>query len=91
MGFFGRFGMIFTIWQFLRNQEAERTCNQEREVERKAREEERRMPEELLALLQDKQERNHALAARVLELTEPSSNRVNGRDASGGGENSRGE
>ena len=53
MGFFGGFDMIFTIWQFLKNQEAERARNQEREeerqareVERKAREEERRAREE---------------------------------------------
>ena len=31
MGFFGGFDMIFTIWQFLRNQEAEKARNQERE------------------------------------------------------------
>ena len=36
MGFFGGFDMIFTVWQFLRNQEAEKARNQEREEERKA-------------------------------------------------------
>ena len=46
MGFFGGFDMIFTIWQFLRNQEAERARNQEREEERQLREEERRLREE---------------------------------------------
>ena len=46
MGFFGGFDMIFTIWQFLRNQEAEKARNQEREEDRKAREEERRVREE---------------------------------------------
>ena len=46
MGFFGGFDMIFTVWQFLRNQEAERARNQEREEERKVREEERKVREE---------------------------------------------
>ena len=87
MGFFGGFDMIFTIWQFLRNQEAEKSRNQEREEERKAREEERRMREELLVLLREEQERNQSLTARVLELTEPSSNRANGYDANDGEEN----
>ncbi len=73
MGFFGGFDMIFTIWQFLRNQEAEKARNQERE--------------ELLALLREERERNAALTAQVLELTEPSSNRANGRDANDGEEN----
>ena len=67
MGFFGGFDMIFTIWQFLRNQEAEKARNQERE--------------ELLALLREERERNAALTARVLELTELPGNRANGRNA----------
>ena len=46
MGFFGGFDMIFTIWQFLRNQEAEKARNQEREEERRVREEERKAREE---------------------------------------------
>lgn len=46
MGFFGGFDMIFTIWQFLRNQEAEQARNQEREEERKVRAEERKAHEE---------------------------------------------
>ena len=46
MGFFGGFDMIFTIWQFLKNQEAERARNQEREEERQAREVERKAQEE---------------------------------------------
>ena len=41
MGFFGGFDMFFSIWQFMRSQEAERARNQEREEERKARETER--------------------------------------------------
>lgn len=73
MGFFGGFDMIFTIWQFLRNQEAEKARDQERD--------------ELLALLREERERNAALTARILELTEPSSNRANGRDANDGEEN----
>lgn len=84
MGFFGGFDMIFTIWQFLRNQEAERTRNQEKEQDHAER-------EALLALLREEQERNAALTARVLELTELPSDRTNGRDANGDGENSRGE
>ena len=46
MGFFGGFDMIFTIWQFLRNQEAEKAREQEREEERKARSEERKQREQ---------------------------------------------
>ena len=80
MGFFGGFDMIFTIWQFLRNQEAEKARNQEKEQDRAER-------EALLALLREEQERNQALTARVLELTEPSSNRANGYDANDGEEN----
>lgn len=37
MGFFGGGDMFFTIWQFLRNQEAEKARNQEREEERQSR------------------------------------------------------
>ena len=37
MGFFGGGDMFFTMWQFLRNQEAEKARNQEREEERQAR------------------------------------------------------
>ena len=43
MGFFGGFDMVLSIWQFFRNQEAERARNQEREEERKWREDERRL------------------------------------------------
>ena len=46
MGFFGGFDMIFTIWQYLRNQEAEKAREQEREEERKEREEERKARQE---------------------------------------------
>ena len=42
MGFFGGFDMIFTIWQFMRNQEAEKAREAERAEERKTREEERK-------------------------------------------------
>ena len=104
MGFFGGFDMIFTVWQFLRNQEAERARNQEREEERKAREEERRVweeerktqqveREELMAMLRAEHERSAELTARVMELSEIAINRANGRDANGDGdgENSRGE
>lgn len=80
MGFFGGFDMIFTIWQFLRNQEAEKARDQEKERDRAER-------EELLALLREEREQNAALTARVLELTELPSNRANGRDANDGEEN----
>lgn len=96
MGFFGGFDMIFTVWQFLRNQEAERARNQEREEERKAREEERRVREEerktqqvereeLMAMLRAEHERSAELTARVMELSEIAINRANGRDANGDG------
>lgn len=102
MGFFGGFDMIFTVWQFLRNQEAERARNQEREEERKAREEERRVweeerktqqveREELMAMLRAEHERSAELTARVMELSEIAINRASGRDANGDDENSRGE
>ncbi len=65
------------ILQLISNLRAERARNQELE--------------ELLALLREERERNQALTARVLELTELSSNRANGRDADRDGENSRGE
>ena len=69
--------MIFTIWQFLRNQEAEKAHNQERE--------------ELLALLREEREQNAALTARVLELSELSGSRANGYDADDSEENRTGE
>ena len=68
----GGFSMIFSILQLISNLRAQRARNQERE--------------ELLALLREARERNAALTARVLELTELSGNRANGD-----GENSRGE
>ncbi len=83
MGFFGGFDMIFTIWQFLRNQEAEKARNQEREEERKTQQAER---EEIMAMLRAEQQRSAELTARVMELSEIAINRANGRE-----ENSRGE
>lgn len=88
MGFFGGFDMIFTIWQFLRNQEAEKARNQEREEERKTQQAER---EEIMAMLRAEQQRSAELTARVMELSEIAINRANGRNANGDGENSRGE
>ena len=88
MGFFGGFDMIFTIWQFLRNQEAEKARNQEREEERKTQQAER---EEIMAMLRAEQERSAELTARVMELSEIAINRANGREANGDGETSRGE
>ena len=102
MGFFGGFDMIFTIWQFLRNQEAEKARDQEREEERKAREQERQAREEerkareqerdeLMSMLRAEHQRSEELTARVMELSEIAINRANGRNANGDGENSRGE
>ena len=88
MGFFGGFDMIFTVWQFLRNQEAERARNQEREEERRTQRAER---EELMAMLRAEHERSAELTARVMELSEIAINRTNGGNANGDGQNSRGE
>ena len=97
MGFFGGFDMIFTIWQFLRNQEAEKARNKEREEERKVREEERRVREEerriqqaereeIMAMLRAEHERSAELTARVMELSEIAINRANGHNADGNGD-----
>ena len=95
MGFFGGFDMIFTIWQFLRNQEAEKARNQEREEERKVRDADRKAQqaerEEMMAMLRAEHERSAELTARVMELSEIVVNRANGHDANGNGENNRGE
>ena len=102
MGFFGGFDMIFTIWQFLRNQEAEQARNQEREEERKTRAEERKVREEervaaraereeIMAMLRDEHQRNQELHARVMELSELAIQRANGSRSNGDTENSRGE
>ena len=80
--------MIFTIWQFLRNQEAEKARNQEREEARRTQQAER---EELMAMLRAEQQRSAELTARVMELSEIAINHANGRNASGDGENNRGE
>ena len=64
--------MIFSILQLISNLRSERARNQERE--------------ELLALLREERARNQALTARVLELTELSSNRANGHNADGNGD-----
>ena len=102
MGFFGGGDMFFTIWQFLRNQEAEKARNQEREEERQTlraereqqrveREEERQALRderaEFIALLQAERARNEALTAHLLELTELVINRNNGNGANGRGSN----
>ena len=102
MGFFGGFDMIFTIWQFLRNQEAEQARNQEREEERKTRAEERKVREEervaaraereeIMAMLRDEHQRNQELHARVMELSDLAIQRANGSRPNGDAENSRGE
>jgi len=102
MGFFGGFDMIFTIWQFLRNQEAERARNLEREEERKQREEDRKQREEdrkaqraereeMMAMLREEQQRNQELHARVMELSELAIQRANGSRSNGDTESVRGE
>lgn len=80
----GGFDMIFTIWQFLRNQEAERARNVEREEERKER-------EEMMAMLREEQQRNQELHARVMELSELAIQRANGSRSNGDTESVRGE
>ena len=102
MGFFGGFDMLFTIWQFLRNQEAERARNQEREDERKAREDERKAREEerkaqlaereeIMAMLRVEHQQNQELTARVLALSDLVIQRANGHDSQSDTENNRGE
>lgn len=95
MGFFGGFDMIFTIWQFLRNQEAERARNLEREEERKQREEDRKDQraerEEMMAMLREEHQRNQELHARVMELSELAIRRANGSRSNGDTESGRGE
>ncbi len=76
MGFFGGFDMIFTIWQFLRNQEAEKAREQEREEERKER-------EEIMTMLRAEHQRNQELHARVMELSELAIQRANGNGTNG--------
>ena len=91
MGFFGGFDMIFTIWQFLRNQEAERARNREREEELKAREDERKAREEIMAMLRAEHQRSETLTARVLELSELAIQRANGNETDGNTASERGE
>ncbi len=94
MGFFGGFDMLFTVWQFLRNQEAERARNLEREEERNLREQERKAREEerealraereeIMGMLRAEHQRNQELHARVMELSELAIQRANGNEPSG--------
>ena len=86
MGFFGGFDMIFTIWQFMRNLEAEKARDQEREQERKAREEERAAMraerEEIIALMRAERERTDAMTALITELREELTHRRNSGNGS---------
>ena len=68
MGFFGGFDMIFTVWQFLRNQEAERARNQEREEERKVREEERKVREEERKAREDERQAQRAEREEMMAM-----------------------
>ena len=94
MGFFGGFDMLFTVWQFLRNQEAERARNLEREEERNLREQERKAREEerealraereeIMGMLRAEHQRNQELHARVMELSELAIQRANGNEPNG--------
>ncbi len=88
MGFFGGFDMILSIWQFFRNQEAERARNQQREEERETARAER---EEMMAMLRAEHQRNQELHDRVMELSEFAIQRANGSRSSRDTENDRGE
>lgn len=83
-GFVGGFEMILSLWQFMRNQEAEQARQQERLEDRKAMREERA---EFMAQLREERERNAVLAAKVLELSELAINRA-AADSNGGGNGS---
>ena len=90
MGFFGGFDMIFTIWQFMRNLEAEKARDQEREQEREARQQERAAMraehEEMIALIRSERERTDAMTALITELREELTHRRNnGNGAVDGG------
>ena len=68
MGFFGGFDMIFTIWQFMRNLEAEKARDQEREQERETRQQEREAREqEREAREQEREECEQERVARQRE------------------------
>ena len=86
MGFFGGFDMIFTIWQFMRNLEAEKARDQEREEERKSRDEERAamrtQQEEIIALIRSERERTDAITALITELREELAHRRNNGNGS---------
>ena len=89
MGFFGGFDMIFTIWQFMRNLEAEKARDQEREQEREARQQERAAMraehEEMIALIRSERERTDAMTALITELREELTHRRNNGNGSGSG------
>ena len=84
MGFFGGFDMVLSIWQFFRNQEAERARNRERETARAER-------EEMMAMLRAEHQRNQELHDRVMELSELAIQRANGGRYNGNTQNDRGE
>ena len=95
MGFFGGLDMVLSIWQFFRNQEAERARNLEREEERKLRQKERETAraerEEMMAILRAENQRNQELHDRIMELSELAIQRANGGEPGGNTENDRGE
>lgn len=88
MGFFGGFDMVLSIWQFFRNQEAERARNREREEERETARAER---EEMMPMLRAEHQRNQELHDRVMELSELAIQRANGGRSNVDTQNGRGE
>ena len=68
MGFFGGFDMLFTVWQFLRNQEAERARNLEREEERNLREQERNLREQERQAREEEREAMRAEREEVMAM-----------------------
>ena len=68
MGFFGGFDMLFTVWQFLRNQEAERARNLEREEERNLREQERNLREQERQAREEERESMRAEREEIMTM-----------------------
>lgn len=68
MGFFGGFDMLFTVWQFLRNQEAERARNLEREEERNLREQERNLREQERKASEEEREAMRAEREEIMAM-----------------------
>lgn len=104
-GFVGGFEMILSLWQFMRNQEAEQERQQERLDDKarweqeharqeQARQEDRKamqaMQAEFMAQLRAEGERNAVLTAKVLELSELAIKRAAASSNGNGDGNGRG-